>query len=108
MARREIEEAVHAEAAALARWDPDFISHKRVFDDACVFLEFKDGGALDGGDGGGGACGGNTAEDAAVRCSSGMNGRTFEGRRIYVRYLPPEGEEDGEAEAGEGAVAVVS
>ena len=108
LARQEIEDAVHAEAARLARWDPDFISHKRVFDDACVFLEFKDGGALDGGDGGGGACGGNTAEDAAVRCSSGMNGRTFEGRRIYVRYLPPEGEEDGEAEAGEGAVAVVS
>ena len=73
-----------------------------------MFLEFKDGGALDGGDGCGGACGGNTAEDAAVRCSSGMNGRTFEGRRIYVRYLPPEGEEDGDAEAGEGAVAVVS
>ena len=107
--RKEIEEAVHLEAARVARWDPDFIAHRRIFDDACVSLEFKDGGLLPG-ETEGEEGEENTAEDAAVRCSCGMNGRTFEGRRIYVRYLQPEGgDEEGEQlEAGEGAVALVS
>jgi hypothetical protein len=62
--------------------------------------------------GGGWSGVGGDALDAAVRCSADLNGRTFEGRQLWVRYMPEDGAgADGAgaqgAGGGPGAVVVV-
>lgn len=99
VAAGEVEAAVRREAAAVAEWDPESVASRRAHPDGRVELTFGEGGGNWSGAGG-------DAVDAAVRCASGLNGRTFEGRPLWVRYVAG-GKEEKAAEAGEGAVAVV-
>jgi len=63
------------------------------------FRRYNEGGG--GGSGGGGV---GAALDAAVRCSSKLSGRLFEGRPLCVRYMPAEA---GGEVAGGGAGSLV-
>ena len=99
VAAGEVEVAVRREAAAAAEWDVASVASRRAHPDGRVELTFGE-------DGGRGSGVGGDALDAAVRCASGLNGRTFEGRPLWVRYVGG-GKEEKAVEAGEGAVAVV-
>ena len=98
VAAGEVEVAVRREAAA-AEWDVASVASRQAHPDGRVELTFGE-------DGGRGSGVGGDALDAAVRCASGLNGRTFEGRPLWVRYVGG-GKEEKAVEAGEGAVAVV-
>ena len=80
VAAGEVEAAVRREAAAAAEWDPESVASRRAHPDGRVELTFGEGGGNWSGVGG-------DAVDAAVRCASGLNGRTFEGRPLWVRYV---------------------
>ena len=102
VAAAEVEAAVAREAAAAAEWDPASVSSRRDHPDGRITLEFEEGG-------GGWSGVGGDALDAAARCSANLNGRTFEGRQLWVRYMP-EGSgvsAEGAAAGGLGAVVVV-
>ena len=84
----DVVEVVRRECAAVSGWDVEsVIAHVAPeHGDKRISLEFEEGG--------GGASGvGGTALEAAVRCSSKMNGRTFEGRTMWFRYVPQSDEE---------------
>lgn len=101
VAAAEVETAVAREAAAAAEWDPESVSSRRDHPDGRITLEFEEGG-------GGWSGVGGSALDAAVRCSCNLNGRTFEGRQLWVRYVPQAGDSGGDGlEGGPKAVVVV-
>lgn len=79
---RDVESCVRLEAAREAEWDEASIESSRPDGNGYLVLAFQEGGGV------GSADSGRSAADAAAQCASRLNGRTFEGRELFVRYAP--------------------
>ena len=79
---RDVESCVRLEAAREAEWDEASIESSRPDGNGYLVLAFREGGGV------GSADSGRSAADAAAQCASRLNGRTFEGRELFVRYAP--------------------